>query len=115
MTSLFMGQRGGSAERLSCQVCGRRLVPLKDGTSRNHVARPGAEDYCQGSGYRLARCPVGQRLRHHGGSVWEVVEDRERVPAGPAEGAPGARWSRTASTCTATGGRPWPTPRRQAA
>lgn len=64
--------------RLPCQVCGRSLVPLKDGTSRNHVRHPGAEDYCQGSGYRLARWSVGQRLRHHGGSVWVVREDRDR-------------------------------------
>jgi hypothetical protein len=65
------------AERLPCQVCGRPLVPLRDGTSRNHVPRRGGhyEDYCQGSGHRLARWLVGQRLRHHGGSVWEVVED----------------------------------------
>lgn len=61
---------------MPCQVCGRRLVPLGDGTSRDHVARRGHESYCRGSRHRLARWVVGQRLRHHGGSVWEVVEDR---------------------------------------
>ena len=66
-----------TGERISCQVCGRRLVPLADGTSRNHYPRPGRqfEDYCQGSRYRLARWPVGQHLRHHGGSVWIVEAD----------------------------------------
>lgn len=62
--------------RVQCQVCGRALVPLSDGTSRNHTPRRGLEGYCKGSRHRLARWPVGQRLRHHGGSVWEVVEDR---------------------------------------
>lgn len=62
--------------RLPCQVCGRSLVPLSDGTSRNHNWRHGSEDYCQGSRHRLERWPVGQQLRHHGGSVWEVIEDR---------------------------------------
>lgn len=61
--------------RVVCQVCLRPLVPLTDGTARNHVRRPGAEDYCGGSGHRLARWPVGQRLRHHAGSVWEVTGD----------------------------------------
>lgn len=63
-----------------CQVCGRTVQVLKDGTSRAHKRRKNARDiyadYCGGSGYRNARWPVGQRLRHHGGSVWEVVEDR---------------------------------------
>ena len=62
--------------RVRCQVCGRALIPLSDGTARNHVRRRGAEDYCQGSRHRLERWPVGQLLRHHSGSVWEVVEDR---------------------------------------
>lgn len=67
------------AERVPCQVCGRRLAPLRDGTARNHVPRRGRpdQDYCGGSRHRLARWPVGQRLVHHGGSVWEVVEDRD--------------------------------------
>lgn len=59
--------------RVLCQVCGRALVPLRDGTARNHVRRRGAEDYCGGSRHRLARWTVGQRLRHHAGSVWEVA------------------------------------------
>lgn len=63
-------------ERLPCQVCGRRLVPLKDGTARNHVSHRGAEDYCQGSRYRLARWEVGQQLVHHSGAVFVVREDR---------------------------------------
>jgi hypothetical protein len=58
--------------RLPCQVCGRRLVPLRDGTARRHGRYGG----CKGSGYRLARWRVGQRLVHHGGSVWEVADDR---------------------------------------
>jgi hypothetical protein len=61
--------------RVMCQCCRRMLVPLKDGTARNHVRRRGAEDYCQGSGYRLARWEVDQRLRHHSGGVWEIAED----------------------------------------
>lgn len=61
-------------ERIQCQVCGRPLVPLRDGTSRYHTrSRRGSGAHCQGSGHRLARWPVGQRLRHHAGSVWEVV------------------------------------------
>ena len=60
--------------RLPCQVCGRRLVPLKNGLHREHVVSPRVR--CSGSGYRAARWPVGQRLRHHAGTVWEVVEDR---------------------------------------
>jgi hypothetical protein len=63
-----------SPSRVPCQVCGRRLVPLRDGTSRYHCRRRGS-DYCHGSRHRVARWPVGQRLRHHAGSVWEVVED----------------------------------------
>ena len=62
------------------------LVPLKDGTSRNHYPRryasfvePIDRSYCRGSGFQLARWKVRQRLRHHGGSVWEVVEDRGGV------------------------------------
>lgn len=71
------------AERLPCQVCDRSLVPLKDGTSRSHTphrAGTGGEAHeyrrCPGSGHRLARWPVGQRLQHHTTGVWEVVEDR---------------------------------------
>lgn len=67
--------------RLPCQVCGRLLVPLKDGTSRQHTpyrAGTGGGEYyrCNGSGYRMARWPVGQRLIHHTGMIWEVIEDR---------------------------------------
>ncbi|HSC20710.1 MAG TPA: hypothetical protein VLC07_03190 [Solirubrobacterales bacterium] len=67
--------------RLPCQVCERPLVPLKDGTSRRHTpGRPGngGGEYarCPGSGYRLARWPVGQRLWHHTTGIWEIVEDR---------------------------------------
>jgi hypothetical protein len=50
-------------------------VPRPDGTSRTHKARRGSEYACQGAGYRLARWPVGQKLRHHGGSVWTVERD----------------------------------------
>jgi hypothetical protein len=67
-----------------CQVCGRMLVPLKDGTSRSHI--PGSRrrrnpdgfdrEYCQGAGYRLARWQPGQRLRHHSGDVWVIEEDQ---------------------------------------
>jgi hypothetical protein len=66
------------SDRVSCQVCGRRLVPLKTGLHRNHKAPRTYEpySYCKGSGYRAERWVVGQRLRHHGGSIWEVVEDR---------------------------------------
>jgi hypothetical protein len=81
-------------ERLLCQVCGRRLVPLKNGLHRNHKL-PGSRDpytRCPGSGYRAARWPVGQHLRHHAGTLWEVIEDRggrwgdylvRRLPGGP--------------------------------
>lgn len=69
--------------RIMCQVCRRMLVSRKDGTSRNHYSHryPATIDrydrsYCKGSGYRLARWEVGQKLRHHSGCVWEVVEDR---------------------------------------
>lgn len=58
------------------------LAQLKDGTSRAHypTARSNAtyrydRDRCPGSGYRMARWPVGQKLRHHSGDVWEVLED----------------------------------------
>jgi hypothetical protein len=60
------------SERLPCQVCGQQLVPLADGTSRRH----GREGDCPGSGYRLALWPVGQRLRHYAGSVFEVEKIR---------------------------------------
>lgn len=69
------------ADRVKCQCCGRMLVPLKDGTSRRHFSgrKRHVDDWdrdsCRGSGFRLDRWPVGQRLRHHGGSVWEVVSD----------------------------------------
>jgi hypothetical protein len=64
-----------TTERRPCQVCGRQLVPKADGLTRNHVRHRGAEDYCGGSGHRQERWPVGQRLRHHAGSVWEVIAD----------------------------------------
>lgn len=68
-------------DRLPCQVCGRLLVALKDGTSRPHTphrAGTGGGEYhrCSGSGYRLARWPIGQKLRHHTTGIWEIVEDR---------------------------------------
>lgn len=70
--------RRETAVRIQCQVCGRALVPLADGTSRYHntTKRRGHESYCAGSRHRLARWPVGQKLRHHAGSLWEVVEDQ---------------------------------------
>jgi hypothetical protein len=84
-----------NSERVRCQVCGRQLVPLKGGEHRNHKP-PGSRgrdaDRCQGSGYRAARWPVGQRLVHHAGTLWEVIEDRggrwgdyilRRLPGGP--------------------------------
>lgn len=73
---------GASGERLPCQVCGRRLAPLVDGTSRPHFARRKRHaddwdrDYCRGAGFRLARWEPGQQLRHHSGDLWQVVEDR---------------------------------------
>ena len=69
---------GTSPRRLPCQVCGRLLVPLKSGLHRNHKPPNSYEPYtrCQGSGYRAARWPVGQELRHHAGSRWLVAEDR---------------------------------------
>jgi hypothetical protein len=36
----------------------------------------GSGGRCPGSGYRLARWEIGQLLRHHSGSFWEVVESR---------------------------------------
>jgi hypothetical protein len=65
-----------TTERLPCQVCGRLLVPLGDGTARNHTYKRRSGWRCQGSGYRLARWPVGQFLRHHSGDIWRVLEDR---------------------------------------
>jgi hypothetical protein len=67
-------------DRIPCQVCGRRLVPLKSGLTRNHKPRGSHEPHtCQGSGYRAARWPVGQCLRHHAGSLWDVLEDHGRA------------------------------------
>lgn len=79
------------ADRLPCQVCGRALVPLSDGTSRSHTPRRrgcgGAEGaHCPGSGFRLARWLTGQVLQHHSGEIWEVVEDHV---ASPIYGLPG--------------------------
>lgn len=73
----------GAGERVRphgrCEVCGRVVQTLRDGTNRRHKP-PGHHgweaDSCPGSGYRQARWPVGQRLRHHAGSIWLVVEDR---------------------------------------
>lgn len=56
--------------RAACQVCGRPLVALLDGTARRH----GRYGECQGSGYQLDLWPLGQELRHYAGSRWEVVE-----------------------------------------
>lgn len=58
-----------------CEVCGRTIQVLKDGTLRAHKWHRRIGDLCQGSGYRQARWPVGQLLRHHAGDLWEVVED----------------------------------------
>jgi hypothetical protein len=71
--------RESDSDRVRCQVCGRQLVPLKSGVHRNHKpsgSRGHDADYCQGSGYRAARWPVGQRLVHHAGTLWEVIGDR---------------------------------------
>lgn len=81
-------------QRLPCQVCGRQLVPLKDGTARPHRHHRSYSGRCQGSGYRMARWEVGQRLRHHAGSVWEVIEDR------------GGRYGDYLIRCVASS--PWP-------
>lgn len=74
--------RQGSA-RIQCQCCGRMLVPLKDGTSRNHHPRRYGSDvdlydrsYCRGSGYQLTRWKPRQQLRHHSGDIWVVVKDQ---------------------------------------
>lgn len=65
------------AERVLCQVCGRMLVPKRDGTARYHNSYPHQSGWrCQGSGYRMARWAVGQHLHHHSGDLWEVAEDR---------------------------------------
>jgi hypothetical protein len=67
--------------RIPCQCCMRLLVPKADGTSRNHFSTRHSygerEDYCQGSGYRLDRWPIGQRLEHYTGQVWEVADRSE--------------------------------------
>ncbi|MCA1572672.1 MAG: hypothetical protein LC798_20730 [Chloroflexi bacterium] len=65
-----------SASRLPCQGCGRLLVPLRDGTARPRGRGRTGGGHCDGSGYRLARWPVGQELRHHAGDRWLVAEDR---------------------------------------
>lgn len=61
-----------------CEVCGRVVQVLRDGTCRPHKP-PGHHgwdaDHCQGSGYRQARWPVGTLLRHHSGDLWEVDAD----------------------------------------
>ena len=64
--------------RVTCQVCGRGLVPLKNGLHRDHAPQGYHEPYerCKGSGYRAERWMVGQKLRHHSGTVWEVIEDQ---------------------------------------
>lgn len=72
-----------TSARVQCQVCGRMLVPLKDGTSRRHLPRryashvePVDRSLCRGSGHQLARWDVGQILQHHSGDFWQVAEDR---------------------------------------
>jgi hypothetical protein len=66
-----------SRPRGKCLVCGREVQVLRDGTSRRHKRRPNMRniyaDYCQGSGYRNAPWPVGQKLRHHAGDLWEIT------------------------------------------
>ena len=66
-----------SADRITCQVAGGACAAQERRASSART-RGHHEPYsrCQGSGYRAVRWPVGQRLRHHGGSVWEVIEDR---------------------------------------
>lgn len=59
-----------------CEVCGRVVQVLRDGTCRTHNFRRHHGGRCSGSGYRQARWPEGQLLRHHAGDVWQVVEDR---------------------------------------
>jgi hypothetical protein len=54
-----------------------------DGLARPH----GRGGRCQGTGYRLARWPVEQRLVHYTGSVFEIVEDL------------GGRWGDYLVTC----------------
>jgi hypothetical protein len=63
---------------VKCQVCQRMLRPLKSGLHRSHKPHRYGEPYsrCQGSGYRAERWPVGQKLWHHSGDLWEIVEDR---------------------------------------
>lgn len=64
--------------RTNCEVCGRSLQLLDDQTVRAHKP-PGQRgeygSYCGGSRHRQTRWPVGQRLHHHAGSLWEVVAD----------------------------------------
>lgn len=67
--------QSATQRRLPCQVCGRSLSVRHDGLVKPHKRRRGG-DYCQGTGYRHARWPEGQRLRHHSGDLWEVVEDQ---------------------------------------
>jgi hypothetical protein len=63
--------------RGKCQVCGRSVQVLRDGTSRAHKRRSNTRDiwadYCSGSKHRVALWPVGQRLRHHSGDLWEIT------------------------------------------
>lgn len=63
------------ADRVKCQGCGRLLVPLRDGTARNHSTRRGSGYRCPSSGYRLARWTVGQKLRHHTSGIWVIDAD----------------------------------------
>lgn len=64
--------------RRPCQVCGRWLNARRDGMVKPHKAPRTYEPYayCRGTGYRHARWEVGQKLRHHTGMIWEVIEDR---------------------------------------
>jgi len=65
--------------KLPCQVCGRELALRRDGLVKPHKYARGLgqeADYCNGTGYRHDRWPVGQRLQHHTGSIWEIAEDR---------------------------------------
>lgn len=64
---------------INCEVCGRPVQLHGGGRVRLHKPHRNAGIYasfCGGSGRRQTRWPVGQRLRHHSGTVWVVREDR---------------------------------------
>ncbi len=70
-----------AGKRLPCQVCRRSLSVRRDGLTKPHNFRQGSvSGPCPGAGYRQARWPLGQQLRHHAGSVWEVIGDHWYSP-----------------------------------